>query len=113
MKFWYYSNVLNNIIDNTNINSGNISVVLKEIGNLVGKEIALQIEDNLSFFKLIKFTCNKWENFSLFKLSLYGNDYYFFENEQSCSCHEKIKNNSYIVRIYIFLSFIVSTFGCF
>lgn len=102
MKFWYYSNVLNNIIENTNINSGNISVILKEIGNIVGKEIALQIEDNLSFFKLIKFTCNKWENCSMFKLSLYGNDYYFFENEQSCSCNEKIKNNnSYIVRIKI------------
>ena len=38
MKYWYYSKIIDNLINNTSINSGNISLVIKELGNILGKD---------------------------------------------------------------------------
>lgn len=97
MKYWYYSKIIDNLINNTSINSGNISLVIKELGNILGKDIALQIEDNFPYSKLVKLTSPP---LSIYKLSLFGVDYFYYENEQLCPCTDKLKtNNTFIVCI--------------
>ena len=99
MKYWYYSKVVNHLIENTAINSGNISLVIKEIGNILGKDISLQLEDNLPYSKLIKLSCPP---LNIYKLSLFGKEYYYNENEILCPCEDKIKTNNTFIVSYIF-----------
>ena len=99
MKYWYYSKAINHLIENTAINSGNISLVIKEIGNILGKDISLQLEDNLPYSNLLKLSCPP---FTIYKLSLFGKDYFYNENETLCPCADKINTNNNFIVSYSF-----------
>lgn len=99
MKYWYYSSQLDNLVNNTELNETNLQLVIDDIGRLFGKEMKLQLIENYPHCKLVRY---ENESFMVYKLNLYGNDYYYSDTSNICQCNDKFKNkNTFICQHYI------------
>lgn len=103
MKFWYYSSLIQSIINDSPTEKSSFPLIIKEIECILGEELSKKVEQNVKYAELIKYMCPKAPTFSLYKLTVLNERIIFFENETSCSCKELNKITYHCQHIIIFL----------